>query len=302
MRALSKINLKDVLFLDIETSTTVPELEIDSDLFEAYKYKLKSEDDNTIIQERYQNEAALIPEFGRIVCISVGMLSGGVLKTSTFKNLDEKELILDFYKMLDKLKSGVKLCGHSIKTFDVPYITRRGMANGLKPHTLVDLSGLKPWELDWILDTKDLAQMCGFDRPSLVALCVAYGIPSPKDDISGKDVPKLYWTNPAGTIDRISEYCEKDVDRTYQVLKFLQNPSEVATTHVKTPFIVSLFEGSAYGAEEKEKLKGILGSFSEDEREKAYVILNAMCSNAKGKKTAIQKKDITVIKKELNGK
>lgn len=305
MRVLNKINLKDILFLDIETSTTVAELEIDSALFEAYKYKLKNVDDNLEIVKEYESMAALMPEFGRVVCISVGMLDKeGELKLKTFNNLSEKVLINEFYSLLDQLKKGTKLCGHAVKSFDIPYIARRGLANGIAPHDLVDFSGLKPWELDWVIDTKELAQMSGFDRPSLISLCAAYNIPSPKDDISGKDVPKLFWNNPAENIDRISLYCEKDVDRTYRVLKHLKNPSNLVQDNLKKeePLVISLFKGGSYGEEEKDKLKSILLSLTSDERNKAYLILKAMCSSAKGKKTAIQKKDITQLEKEINGK
>ena len=68
---------------------------------------------------------------------------------------------------------------------------------------------------------------------------------------------------------------------------------------MKKSLIEELFDGRSYGEEEEKMLKDHLRAMTKEDREKAYKILGAMCSSAKGKKTAIQKKDITAMKKEL---
>jgi hypothetical protein len=42
-----------------------------------------------------------------------------------------------------------------------------------------------------------------------------FGLPSPKDDISGADVASVYWED--RDLDRIATYCEKDVLATAQL-------------------------------------------------------------------------------------
>ena len=44
---------------------------------------------------------------------------------------------------------------------------------------------------------------------SLELLAAVFGIPTPKDDISGSDVARVYWQD--HDLDRIVSYCQKDV-------------------------------------------------------------------------------------------
>ena len=299
MRVLSRIELNEVLFFDIETTSSVPELIPDTPLYDTWEYKVNKSGEMTQEQilQSYTKEAALYSEFGRIVCISVGMLRGGGFKLKTFSNKNEKELIESFYSFLDKLPKNIYLCGHSAKIFDIPWIYQRSIINNVKPHTCIDTSGLKPWEITWILDTKELFQVSSFSRPSLLGIATAIGLPSPKDVISGKDVPKFYWKDVDKNTPIIAEYCEKDVYTTYKIFEHFKDLGK--EKEIKKSLVTRLFEGSSYGVSEKEELKTILRNLTTEERSKAYVILSAMCSNAKGKKTKIQKKDITELKKEL---
>ena len=70
---ISKLNLENILFLDIET---VPETEHFSDLDEAKKHlwELKSEYQrrDKFTAEEFYNRAGIWAEFGKIICISVG--------------------------------------------------------------------------------------------------------------------------------------------------------------------------------------------------------------------------------------
>lgn len=306
MRALKRINIKDVLFFDIETSTSVKQLEIDSPLFNSWEYKKrkKGETDEELVQ-MYADEAALYADFGRVVCISVGMLGQSTFKTTTFNNLNEKVLIQDFYKLLDNLKSTVKICGHSIKSFDIPYVAQRGMIHNIPAHDLMDTGGLKPWELDWIIDTKDLWQGTGFNRSSLINITTVLGLPSPKEDLQGKDVPKYFWENPKAHIKRISEYCERDVLATYSVLNYFKNlgkEDNIIIEEYPKPLLQQLFEGAPYGDEEKKQLLGLLKSMTSVERDATFVVLDSATSTSKGKKTKLTKAHVKALKKEVNGK
>lgn len=297
MKVLKKINLKDILFIDIETSTTTKELDINSSTFDAWAYtKRRNGETDAELLEMYVNQAALHADFGRVVCISVGMLSGKKLHLKTFNNLDEKTLISNFYAMLNNFK-GDYLCGHNIKSFDIPYIAKRGMINNLVPHALLDTSGEKPWTMDWLLDTKELWQMGSFDRTSLITLTNALGIASPKEDLQGKDVPKYFWENPEGHIQRISDYCERDVVAVYKVMDYLKNLGKERDVPLEEkPLIVKLFDGGAYGKAEKAEMKQIFDDMTEEQRELGYTILNAIVSTAKGKKTKLTKAHIKTLR------
>lgn len=297
MKVLDKIDLKNVLFLDIETSTTVSELQLDTPLFDSWEYKKRrnGETDKELI-DMYATEAALYPEFGRIVCISVGMLSKKGFQTKTFNNLREDKLISEFYAMLESVKSTIKLCGHAIKQFDIPYIAQRGYVHNLRPHPLMDTSGEKPWTMDWILDTKELWQGTSFNRSSLLGISTVLGLPSPKQDLQGKDVPKYFWKDPENNIQRISEYCERDVVATYEVFKHLKNLGE----EKEKGLIEKLAEGQPYGKDEKSKLLGVLKGMDKDEQEKAFVVLNSIVSRTKQLKTNITKAHIKTLKEEIS--
>jgi hypothetical protein len=66
---------------------------------------------------------------------------------------------------------------------------------------------------------------------SLKLLAFCLGIPSPKDDISGKDVGNVYW-NEQG-LERIKTYCQKDVITVAQIVLKLKGLSLISENNVK---------------------------------------------------------------------
>jgi uncharacterized protein YprB with RNaseH-like and TPR domain len=113
--------------------------------------------------------------------------------------------------MLEKFseKQGVYLCAHNGKEFDFPYIIRRLLINALPVPNLLNVSGKKPWEVPF-LDTMELWKFGDHKHyTSLDLLAFKFGISTPKDDIDGSMVGKVYWEDQ--DITRIVHYCEKDV-------------------------------------------------------------------------------------------
>ena len=150
-------------------------------------------------------------EFGKIICISVGFFSNEILRLKSFFGDDEKQLLTEFNEMMDNHYSHAKfmLCAHNGKEFDFPYIARRNLINGLRLPKLLDIAGKKPWEVNH-LDTMELWKFG--DRKnytSLALLANIFNIPTPKDDIDGSDVARVYWEEK--DLDRIVTYCQKDV-------------------------------------------------------------------------------------------
>ncbi|MFH2143712.1 MAG: 3'-5' exonuclease, partial [Bacteroidota bacterium] len=162
------------------------------------------------------DRAGIYAEFGKIICISSGIIFSNIEGTRCFKiksfyNTDEKKLLQDFFEMLNKFDNNESklLCAHNGKEFDFPYIARRALINGLRLPLLLDISGKKPWEIKH-LDTMELWKFGDYKNyTSLELLAKIFNIPTPKDDISGADVAKVYYSEK--NIDRIVKYCEKDV-------------------------------------------------------------------------------------------
>jgi predicted PolB exonuclease-like 3'-5' exonuclease len=118
-------------------------------------------------------------------------------------------------------KSHQKICGHNITEFDVPYICRRSMVHGLRVPALFDLSGKKPREVNHL----DTLEMWKFgDKKNFVSLDLltrVLGLPTPKTDISGEQVARVYYDDK--DLARIVSYCERDVQAVVRILmKFLR--------------------------------------------------------------------------------
>ena len=112
------------------------------------------------------------------------------------------------------------LCGHNIKEFDVPYICRRLLIHQMPAPKMFDIAGKKPWETKHLLDTLELWKF-GDNKnyTSIKLLTAVFDIPSPKDDIDGSQVGRVFYEE--GDVERIARYCEKDVVAVMQlILKF----------------------------------------------------------------------------------
>jgi uncharacterized protein YprB with RNaseH-like and TPR domain len=227
---LDHVRPEDVLFLDIET---VPEAQSFDDLSPAMKnlWEKKSKQFRTPDQtpDEVYERAGIYSEFGKIICISVGLIKEKnpfSLRLKSFFGDDEKSLLSDFSAMLSRFSKTNKeanLCAHNGKEFDYPYIARRMIINGLIIPDILDNSGKKPWEVK-LLDTMDLWKFGDYKNyTSLELLTSVLGIPTPKDDIDGSMVAGVYYGEK--DIERIVKYCEKDVLAITQVmLRFMHLP------------------------------------------------------------------------------
>ena len=214
---LEKVQLDKVLFLDIETVPQVYQFntldEKSKELFEAKTRFLQKEDKQ--FEELYGERASIYAEFGKIVCISVGIVSetrtGKQMRLKSFYHDDEETLLKQFKALLDDRYNTPFhiLCGHNAKEFDFPYICRRMLINGITLPAALDIAGKKPWEISH-LDTMELWKFGDYKAyTSLALLCHVFQIPTPKDDISGADVARVYYEE--NDLERIKVYCEKDV-------------------------------------------------------------------------------------------
>ena len=218
---ISKLNLENILFLDIET---VPEVQHFSDLDEAkqelWELKSKYQRKDEFTAEEFYERAGIWAEFGKIICISVGYFTGQdnsrKFRTTSFYG-DEIKILKDFKNLLISHFSQAKhlLCAHNGKEFDFPYIARRMIIHSIELPYKLNLFGKKPWEVPH-LDTLELWKFGDYKTyTSLKLLTNVLGIPSPKDDIDGSDVYRVYYEE--NGIDRIIVYCEKDTIAVAQI-------------------------------------------------------------------------------------
>jgi 3'-5' exonuclease len=241
MTILNVYDQHNILFLDIETVPGHGEFDDLSDrMQELWAVKARvilkkpaEELEFDEIAETFMQRGGIYSEFGKIICITIGFTvrpqDGGetVLRLKSFTNHNEAFLLQDFAEVLNKHYSNpdkFAFCGHNIKEFDIPYICRRMMINGLELPRMLDISGKKPWETKHLIDTMELWKFGDIKNyTSLNLLTQVFDIPSPKDDISGSDVAGVYWNEK--DLDRIAVYCEKDVIATVQLyMRFKRLP------------------------------------------------------------------------------
>ena len=228
---VNKIQLKDILFLDIETVPEVADFtELDESKRLLFEKKTAYQRKEEIPVADFYERAGIWAEFGKIICISVGNLIMNnnrlLFRTKSFYGEDEKLILTEFKKLLDSHFSGPQhlLCAHNGKEFDYPYIARRMIINNLDLPDKLNLFGKKPWEVPH-LDTMELWKF-GDNKhyTSLDLLTNILGISSPKEDIDGSQVAKVYYEDK--DLKRIVEYCERDTLAVAQIyLRLMQQPA-----------------------------------------------------------------------------
>jgi len=229
---MQNIRMENLLLIDIETVSESPAFD---QLPEAWKTLWEEKVQRTLpadttAAEFYPQRAAVMAEFSKVICISVGYFKREEkelhLRVKSFYGDDEKVLLQDFIAALQKMEANNNkwsFCGHNIKEFDIPFICRRLFINGLPLPAFLDFQNMKPWETNMV-DTFQYWRFGDYKHyTSLKLLAAALQVPSPKDDIDGSMVGDVYWKEK--DIERIVTYCQKDVVTTANiVLRFKHLP------------------------------------------------------------------------------
>jgi 3'-5' exonuclease len=241
-----KSDLPKIMFLDIETVPQTSDFsELPAELAHLWEDKFnlihkrmpEKYDEETTAAEGFNKSAGIYSEFGRIVCISVGFIhfhdSEMHFRTKSFSGDNEKQLLSDFIQLLTKFCTSREhtLCGHNIKEFDIPYICRRILINGLALPPIFQIAGKKPWEINFI-DTLELWKFGDYKNYTALKLLTAvFGIPTPKDDIDGSQVAEVYYKEK--NVERIALYCQKDVVATAQVFLRMNGMELIMTENIE---------------------------------------------------------------------
>ena len=235
---LENINPGDIMFLDIETVPVLksfdnlnPQLQV---LWDKKSANFRKEDQTAT--DVYQR-AGIYSEFGKIICISVGVIKDKNpygFRLKSFFGDDEKIILTEFSSMISKFskKREALLCAHNGKEFDYPYIARRMIINELLIPDILNNAGKKPWEVK-LLDTMELWKFGDYKNyTSLDLLSSVLGFPSPKDDIDGSMVADIYWIE--HDLKRIVTYCEKDVLAVARILLRFMNEVPISMENIES--------------------------------------------------------------------
>ena len=226
-------DINKLLFLDIETVGIEEDLDSlhvefphlskmwDETGYDYCRRRYPNEDD-LYSSEMFIKKAALLPEFGKIVCASVGFIvPNGEIKLDSFVG-EEKEILGNLCELFNRVdKLGFRICGHNIKNFDLPYIGKKMLVHGITLPKILPTYNDKPWETR-VVDTKEV---WGFNSyiglSSLDLICASLGIKSPKSgDLKGDLLHQFYYSEKRD-MDKIREYCENDVTATIKLVKHI---------------------------------------------------------------------------------
>lgn len=218
---LKTLDLNQVMVIDIETVPQYPSFQdVPPHLQELWEQKTHYQRSADQTPEDFYEKAGIMAEFGKIICISLGIFNvqdqSYSLRIKSIFGHDEKDMLLQFSSLLSKQSPTLMFCAHNGKEFDFPYLCRRLLVNGIEIPVQLQLSGKKPWEVNHI-DTMELWKFGDYKHfTSLNLLAAILDIPTPKDDINGSQVRQVYYEEK--NLERIVTYCQKDVITTAQVL------------------------------------------------------------------------------------
>lgn len=218
--------LTELLLLDIET---VPQFPSFAGLDPGWKSLFSGKISKTVPEghdpeEIYRSKAGIFAEFGKIICISTAFFCENgdqslSLRMKSFSGHDEVQILRDFTDLCYKMQQQqpqFQFAGHNIKEFDIPFICRRLLINGVPlPHCL-QLHDKKPWEVK-MFDTLNWWKFGDHKNYiSLHLLASVLGVPTSKTDMDGSMVQDVYYRE--NDLPRIVEYCQRDVVATANVI------------------------------------------------------------------------------------
>jgi DNA polymerase elongation subunit (family B) len=227
---IRKSDLHKLLYFDLETVSQFPCLDDlkkeNPRLYECWKKredyyrKFYSDLSDASSDEIYLDKSPLEPEFGKIICASFSVLEGNDQRRfMSFYSDDEIDTLEKCKKILINTENkGFRMCGHNVKSFDVPYLGKRMIYNKITPPSSLMISNKKPWEIN-ILDTTEFFSFGNHLQGKylgLELLSCSLGVDSPKVEMEGSKVNSTYWEEK--DLEKIKNYCELDVDSVINIL------------------------------------------------------------------------------------
>lgn len=207
---MAKTDLEKILFLDVETvPVTYKYADLDKKSKELWDKKWQYSKE--VAPEKHYEKAGIYAEFAKVVCIGLGFYNRKKFRVKSLASGNEKEILILFSELLAQHfnTSTHLLCAHNGKEFDFPFLCRRFLVNNMPLPKVLQIQGLRPWEVKHI-DTLDLWKFGDVKNySSLNLLAHVLGIPSPKNELDGSMVSKTFYEEK--DLKKIENYCKKDV-------------------------------------------------------------------------------------------
>lgn len=205
------------LFLDIETIPSAEEHK------ETHLEVLKKRNGNTGKTDIELHESTSFEgTFGRICCIAVIKENErGILIKEVYSGT-EKEILIKFW---ETARDAHRFIGHNIWNFDLPFIYKRSIVNGVKPRSDISFARYRNYPIYDTMMEWELWNVMKSQK--LDTLAKVLGLPTSKDEMEGSQVWEYYQ---AGRIDEICRYCMKDVELTrkiYYKMTFEEKPKDL---------------------------------------------------------------------------
>ncbi|MEQ8360740.1 MAG: 3'-5' exonuclease [Cytophagales bacterium] len=231
--------MEQLLFLDIETVSEYKNFEELPERIKPLwnkKAQILSKGEITG-EDLYAEKAGIYSEFGKIVVIGLGFLTGDLnknpgLRVKALASHNEEEILKQFSNILDRMDSkNTILVAHNGKEFDFPYLSRRMLIKNIPLPETLNISGKKPWEIQH-LDTMEMWKFGDWKSyTSLDLLAAIFDIPSSKSDIDGSMVSGIY--HGEKDLEKISKYCIKDVVVCAQVFMKLRGLNLIEANNIQ---------------------------------------------------------------------
>lgn len=242
---IHKSKLNDVLVVDIETTTefeTAKELKekkpaLYNSMLKKVEYYLKHDYDyddgmrEEDIQMVYEEKMPLYPEYSKIIGISCGGFKDNEIKTISFFDHNEKNVLIKFFDFFNKklkFNKSTVIVGYNIMGFDIPFIAKRSMINSISVPDFFMIGDKKPWNLtEQFKDLFTFWQMGSRNYISLDTLGSCLSIETHKSEMDGSKVYEVYYrpiiegSDINQNINEIKDYCEKDVILTAKIIERL---------------------------------------------------------------------------------
>jgi len=155
-------------------------------------------------REEAQRRFALWGPTGRVIVIGMHNPDSG--QGRVLAGDDEADLLRQFWELVKPFELTITFNG---KQFDFPYLKMRSAVHGIQPSVALDC---RRFTRHPHYDLREILSNFGAWRHgSLDFYCSVFGIPSPKQGLSGDKVGEAY---AQGRLQEIADYCRADVEAT----------------------------------------------------------------------------------------
>lgn len=215
---------RELFHFDIETVSEYSDIhslkDIDTIGYNLFKnkYEWLWNDKYDSIEEAYLDKAGILSTYGKIICISFGFFKeNGTNFIKSYYGNNEFNIVNSFNDALLKIQEkNFNIAGFKINQFDIPFLLHKLHKYNIKPAEILIPYNKKPWDMRIVDLAEDWKQKTLWPI-YLDEIAYELGINSSKDEISGKDVGRIYWVE--NDLEKIKTYCEKDVNVTIEIEK-----------------------------------------------------------------------------------